>query len=170
MAKANYGWVGSAINSWIDLKRDVFKKNAIASDIERATRAIKSGVAKHYGPLDVMHDETLDIGACFLRSILDGTNSEIDAGYIHPDYDTLAEAMVGKEFTMSHSSQAEMGSGGVLKLRIGATLYRILMKTPLRVFTGVSVQKFTVARPGAEANPLTTFRVFRLSEPVEVEF
>lgn len=158
-----YGWVGSAINAWMDKESDVFHLAAIERDIVRKTAMIKAGKLPHYGPLDVMHEDDLVIGVTAFRAIQAGTRNEIDAGYILPEFNALAEKMLGKSFTMSHHSFAFLR---VMqnKMRIPDRIAKSLSRGPMREAIEVSTERFTVARPGAEANALTCFRVMRLEE------
>lgn len=158
-----YGWIGSAINAWMDKESDVFHLAAIERDIVRKTAMIKAGKLPHYGPLDVMHEDDLVIGITIFRAIQEGTRNEIDGGYILPEFNALAEKMLGKSFTMSHHSFAFLKMNRT-RLRIPGELVKALRRTPMREAIEVSTERFTVARPGAEANALTCFRVMRLEE------
>lgn len=166
MKGITYGWVGSAINAWMDKEDDVFHLAAIERDIARKTEAIKAGKIAHYGPLDVMHEDIV-IGTTVFRAIQAGTRNEIDAGYIDPEFDALAEKMVGKSFTMSHHSFAFLRASRV-KMMIPNRLVKMFSRGPMREYVEVSTERFTVARPGAEANALTCFRVMRLEDMPEL--
>lgn len=159
-----YGWVGSAINAWEDKELEVIQLAAIGRDILRKTAMIADGRIENYGPLDVMHDDTLRIGVTTYRALQEGTRSEIDAGYIHPEYNDLAKAMLGKPFTMSHASIVVMQAFRT-RVKLSDGMAAIILKTPLREFVEISTVAFTVAKPGAEANALTYFRIVELSNP-----
>jgi hypothetical protein len=156
----NYGWVGSAVNAWTDKEDDVIHLQAIADDIQRKTLAIQKGVLPHYGDLDVMHDHSLTIGFCIMRALLDGSRAEIDAGYINPEWDALAEKMVGKKFTMSHESYIVTKA---FRIKIPLGIAKAIMRGPLREFVQIDTFRFTVAKPGAEANAITEFVVVKLA-------
>lgn len=156
----NYGWVGSAVNAWTDKEDDVIHLQAIADDIARKTLAIQKGVLQHYGDLDVMHDHSLTIGFCIMRALLDGSRAEIDAGYINPEWDGLAEKMVGKKFTMSHESYIVTKA---FRIKIPPAIAKAIMRGPLREFVQIDTFRFTVAKPGAEANAITEFVVVKLA-------
>ena len=159
----NYGWVGSAVNAWTDKEDDVIHFQAIADDIARKTLAIQKGDIQHYGDLDVMHDHSLTIGFCIMRALLDGSRAEIDAGYINPEWDALAEKMVGKKFTMSHESYIVTKA---FRIKIPLGIAKAIMRGPLREFVQIDTFRFTVAKPGAEANAITEFVVIKLAGEV----
>lgn len=155
-----YGWVGSAVNAWTDKEDDVIHLKAIADDIQRKTLAIQKGQIPHYGDLDVMHDHSLTIGVCIMRALLDGSRAEIDAGYINPEWNALAEKMLGKKFTMSHESYIVTKA---FRIRVPDAIAKAIMRGPLREFVEIDTFRFTVAKPGAEANAITEFVVVKLN-------
>ena len=161
-----YGWVGSAINAWEDKELEVIHLAAIERDILRKTAMIAQGQIENYGPLDVMHDDTLRIGITTFRALQAGTRSEVDAGYINPEYNALAKAMLGKTFTMSHASIVSMRAFRT-SVQLSDKMAALIMKTPLREFIEIDTRIFTVAKPGAEANALTYFRIVEIQKPAE---
>lgn len=158
MADFTYGWVGSAINAWEDKELEVIHLAAIERDILRKTAMIANGEIANYGPLDVMHDDALQIGFATYRALQEGTRSEVDAGFIYPEYNDLAKAMLGKPFTMSHASIVVMRAFRT-HVKLSDRMAAMILKTPLREFVEISTGAFTVAKPGAEANALTYFRI-----------
>lgn len=159
--KYKYGWVGSAVNAWTDKEDDVIHLQAIADDIQRKTEAIKKGNLPHYGDLDVMHDHSLTIGVCIMRALLENSRAEIDAGYINPEWNELAEKMLGKKFTMSHESYIVTKA---FRIRVPPAIAKAIMRGPLREFVEIDTFRFTVAKPGAEANAITEFVVVKLDD------
>lgn len=163
-----YGWIGSAQNAWIDAEMDVAHLAAIERDIVTKTAQIAAGTIPHYGYLDVMHDSSMRVGVCVFRAVPEGTRSEVDAGYFLPEWNDLAEALVGKTLTMSHASYVGIKVASAT-LKVSDAVAKALMRTPLREFVNIDTRAFTIAKPGAEANPRTIFRVVKLETPVQVE-
>lgn len=164
----SYAWVGSAQNAWMDSEMDVSHLAAIERDIATKTAQIAAGTIPHYGYLDVMHDSSMRVGVCVFRAIPQGTRSEVDAGYFLPEWNDLADSLVGKTLTMSHASYVGIKLANA-SLKVSNSVAKALMRTPLREFVTIDTRAFTIAKPGAEANPRTIFRVIKLDTPVEID-
>jgi len=95
------------------------------------------------------------------RAIVEGTRMEMDWGYISPEYNALGEALLGQEFTMSHETALYV-EAGTKKIAVPKAIAKILLKTRLSDYLWLDTFRFTAAEKGAEANPRTYFKVYRL--------
>lgn len=159
-----YVWVGIATNAYQDKTNrqfNVLPLKSLADDIERKALAIKQGASEHYGLLDVMHEHQWTVGVCVGRAIVEGTRMEMDWGYISPEYNDMAEAIVGQDFTMSHETRVSF-TAGKTNVSVSKAIAEVLMKTSLKNYLWLDTYRFTIARRGAEANARTYFRVYEI--------
>lgn len=157
-------WAGIATNAYQDRTQgpfNVLPLKSLADDIERKALAIEQNAADNYGLLDVMHEHQWTIGVCTGRAIVEGTRMEMDWGYISPEYNDLGEALLGQEFTMSHETALFFKTGDK-KIALPKAIAKVLLKTRLSEYLWLDTFRFTVAKKGAEANPRTYFKVYRL--------
>ncbi len=165
-AGTQFVWVGIATNAYEDRTArpyNVLPLKSLSDDIERKALAIQQGAADHYGLLDVMHEHDWTIGVCIGRAIVEGTRMEMDWGYISPEYNDLGEALLGQEFTMSHET-ALFVKTGEKKIALPKVIAKVLLKTRLSDYLWLDTYRFTAAKKGAEANPRTYFKVYRLEK------